>query len=54
MKRDWLKFAVYFGIAAGTSIAEAQLIDWRSCVVAFVAGLVAIKALDSNPNKPGE
>jgi hypothetical protein len=52
MKRDWFKFLTYFAIAAGTSIASAQTVDWRSIVIAAVAGFVAMKALDSNPNKP--
>lgn len=51
MKRDWFKFLTYFVIAAGGSIAAAQTVDWRSITLAVVAGFVAVKALDSNPNQ---
>lgn len=51
MKRDWFKYSTYFAIAAGTSILSATTLDWRAFVASAVAGFVAIKALDSNPNK---
>jgi hypothetical protein len=51
VKRDWFKFLTYFAIAAGTSILAASTLDWRAFVASAVAGFVAVKALDSNPNK---
>jgi hypothetical protein len=57
---NWRKWWVYYGIAAGQSLLTSQLLtgsllDWRIAIIALisanVAGLLATKALESDPNK---
>lgn len=49
---NFYKFILYFLIASlGTLAASEDPITWRTLLSACVAGLVAMKALGSNPNK---
>ena len=61
MKRDWFKFWTFFYLASWPSFARSALFtvlipDWRILTIslgeAAYQGFVAVKALDSNPNKP--
>lgn len=60
MRRDWSKWWQYFFLAAWPSFARSAIftaikVDWRICVLsvgeAVYQGVIATKALDSNPNK---
>ena len=51
MKTNFYKYAVYFLIASlGTLAASEDPVTWRTLVACLVSGLVAVKALGSNPN----
>lgn len=51
---DWFKVLTYFCIGyGGTLTASPDPVTWRSHLAAVVAGLVAVKALFSNPNTKG-
>jgi hypothetical protein len=51
MKTNFYKYAVYFLIAFGGTLAASEdPVTWRTLVACLVSGLVAVKALGSNPN----
>ena len=53
MNRDWFKLSVYFQLAAIQSLILSGVLPklWEAILSAYMAGLLAVKALDSNPNK---
>lgn len=48
---DVYKLALYFLIAFGSALSASEKLDWKSVTSAIVAGLVAMKALGSNPER---
>lgn len=49
---NYYKHVLYFSIGFLSALSATEgAITWRSLTASLVAGLIAIKALGSNPNK---
>jgi len=53
MKTNWLNYFLYFNIGAGSAFIASDVFttEARAIMGVWVGGLLAIKALGSNPNK---